>query len=160
MIAEDRAKPQTIHKLPSQWAANETVIPPKAQSVTGAAIAELLDSKPQDKNLLIQARRLYWRYLNDQFRDEYRAYKEVHKDSFPPYAPSAAQMDNMTQLAELLEDHDMVDELELGELYREMGQPLKARAKRAKVGEDDQKLCAMQLTLLKMGYQGPARFKY
>jgi hypothetical protein len=160
LIAEDKAKPQTILKLPSQWAANETVIPPKAQSVTAAAIAELLDSKPQDKNLLIQARRLYWRYLNDQFRDEYRAYKEVHKDSFPAYAPSAAQMDNMEQLATLLEDHDMIDELELGELYRELGQPLKARAKLAKVGDDDRKLCEMQLKLIEMGYQGPARFKY
>jgi hypothetical protein len=160
LIAEDKAKPQTVRKLPSQWAANETVIPPKAQSVTGSAIAELLGSKPQDKNLLIQARRLYWRHLNDQFRDEYRAYKVIHKDSFPPYAPRAAQMDNMEQLADLLEDHEMVDELELGELYREMGQPLKARAKLAKVGEDDQKLCTMQLSLIEMGYQGPARFKY
>ena len=123
LIAEDKAKPQTIHKSPFQWAANETVIPPKAQSVTGLAIAALLDSKPQDKNLLIQARRLYWRYLNNQFLDEYQAYREIHKDSFPAYAPSAAQMNNMEQLAELLEDHDMVDELELGELYREMGQP-------------------------------------
>ena len=160
LIAEDKAKPQTIRKPPSQWAANETVIPPKAQSVTGSAIAELLDSKPQDKNLLIQARRLYWRYLNDQFRDEYRTYRDTNKDSFLAYAPSATQMDNMTQLAELLEDHDMVDELELGELYREMGQPLKARAKLAKVGEDDRKLCDMQLTLLEMDYRGPARFKY
>ena len=160
LIAEDKAKPQTIRKLPSQWAANETFIPPKAKSLKGAAIAELLESKPQDKNLLIQARMLYWRHLNNQFRDEYRAYKEVHNDSFPPYAPSAAQMDNMVHLAELLEDHDMVDELELGELYREMGQPLKARAKLAKVGEEDQKLCTMQLKLIEMGYQGPARFKY
>ncbi len=150
LIAEDKAKPQTIHKPPYQWAAYETVIPPKAQSVTGAAIAELLEAEPQDKNLLIQARRLYWRYLNDQFRDEYRAHREIHKDSFPAYAPSAAQMDNMGQLAELLEDHDMVDELELGELYREMGRPLKARAKLAKVNEDDRKLCAIQLTLLEM----------
>jgi hypothetical protein len=39
LIAEDKAKPQTIRKLPSQWAANETVTPPKAQSVTGSAIA-------------------------------------------------------------------------------------------------------------------------
>jgi len=69
-------------------------------------------------------------------------------------------MDNMEHLAELLEGHDMVDELELGELYREMGQPLKARAKLAKVHEDDQKLFEMQLTLLEMGYQGPARFQY
>ena len=160
LIAEDKAKPQTIRKLPSQWAANETVIPPKAQSVTGAAIAKLLDSKPQHKNLLIQARMLYWRHLNDQFRDEYRAYKEVQKDSFPLYAPSATQMDNMQQLAALLEDHDMVDEFELGELYRELGQPLKARAKLAKVGEEDRKLCDMQLTLLEQGYSGPARFKY
>ena len=160
LIAEGKAKPQTIRKPPSQWAANETVIPPKAQSVTGAAIAELLDSKPKDKNLLIQARRLYWRHLNNQFRDEYRKYRDIHKDNFPAYAPSAAQMNNMTQLAELLEDHDMVDELELGELYREMGQPLKARAKLAKVGEDDRKLCDMQLTLLEQGYAGPARFRY
>ena len=160
LIAEDKAKPQTIRKLPTQWAANETVIPPKAQSVTGAAIAELLDSKPQNKNLLIQARRLYWRYLNNQFRDEYRAYREVHKDTFPAYAPSAAQMDNMEQLSALLEGHDMVDELELGELYREMGQPLKARAKLAKVGEDNRKLCEIQLSLLEMGYSGLARFHY
>jgi len=157
---EDKAKPQTIRKRPTQWAANETDIPPKAQSVTGSAIAKLLDSKPQDKNLLIQARRLYWRHLNDQFRDEYRTYKKIHKDSFPAYAPSEAQMDNMTQLAALLEDHDMVDELELGELYREMGQPLKARAKLAKVDEEDKKLCAMQLTLLEKGYSGPASFNY
>jgi len=160
LIAEDKAKPQTIRKLPTQWAANETIIPPKAQSLTGAAIAELLDSNPQDKNLLIQARRLYWRHLNNQFRDEYRTYRDIHKDSFPTYVPSAAQMDNMEQLAELLEDNDMVDELELGEQYREMGQPLKARAKLAKVGEDEQKLCAMQLTLLEMSYQGPAKFNY
>jgi len=160
LIAEGKAKSQTIRKLPTQWAANETVIPPKAQSVTGAAIAKLLESKPQDKNLLIQARRLYWRHLNNQFRDEYRAYKEVHKDSFPLYAPSAAQMDNMGHLAALLEDHDMVDELELGELYRELGQPLKARAKLAKVDEDDRKLCEMQLSLLEQGYAGPARFRF
>ena len=160
LIAEDKAKPQTTRKLPSQWAANETVIPPKAQSVTGLAIAELLDSKLQDKNLSIQARRLYWRHLNNQFRNEYREYRDIHKDSFPAYAPSAAQMDNMEQLAALLEDHDMVDELELGELYREIGQPLKARAKLAKVGKDDQKLCEMQMKLIEMGYQGPARFRY
>jgi hypothetical protein len=160
LIAENKAKPQTIRKLPSQWAANETVTPPKAQSVTGSAIAELLDSKPQDKNLLIQARRLYWRHLNDQFRYEYRAYRDIHKDSFPAYVPNAAQMENMEQLATLLEDHDMADELELGELYRELGQPLKARAKLAKVGEDDRKLCDLQLSLLEMGYQGPIRFKY
>ena len=160
LIAEDKAKPQTIRKLPTQWAANETVIPPKAQSVTGSAIAELLDSEPQDRNLSIQARRLYWRYLNNQFRDEYRAHREIHKDSFPAYTPSSAQMDNMEQLVALLEDHDMVDELELGELYRELGQPLKARAKLAKVDKDDQKLCAMQLSLLEKGYSGPARFQY
>jgi hypothetical protein len=160
LIAEDKAKSQTSLKLPSQWAANETVIPPKAKSVTGAAIAELLESKPQDKNLLIQAHRLYWRHLNNQFRDEYRTYRDIHKDSFPAYAPSAAQMDNMQQLAALLEEHDMVDELELGELYRELGQPLKARAKLTKVDEEDKKLCAMQLSLLEKGYSGPARFKH
>ena len=141
-------------------AANETDLPPKAQSVTGATIAELLDSKTQRKNLLIQACRLYWRHLNDQFRDEYRAHRDIHKDSFPPYAPSAAQMDNMEHLAELLEGHDMVDELELGELYREMGQPLKARAKLAKVDQDDRKLCEIQLSLIEMGYSGPARFRF
>lgn len=160
LIAEDKAKPQSILKPPSQWAANETVIPHKAQSVTGSAIAELLDSKPQDKNLLIQARRLYWRHLNNQFRNEYRAHRDINKDSFPAYAPSAAQMDNMEQLAVLLEDHDMVDELELGELYREMGQPLKARAKLAKVDDENIKLCEMQLKLLAIGYQGPARFTF
>jgi hypothetical protein len=160
LIAKDKAKPQTIRKLPNQWAANETVIPPKAQSVTGVAISELLDSNPKDKNLLIQARRLYWRHLNDQFRDKYRAYREIHTDSFPPYAPSAAQTDNMEHLVGLLEDHDMVDELELGELYREMGLPLKARAKLAKVDEDDRKLCDMQLSLIEMGYSGPARFRF
>ena len=44
-------------------------------------------------------------------------------------------MDKMTQLVALLGDHYMIDELDLGELYREMGQPLKARAKLAKAGE-------------------------
>ncbi len=66
----------------------------------------------------------------------------------------------MEHLAELLEEHDMVDELELGELYREMGQPLKARAKLAKVDEEDRKLCDMQMTLLELGCIGPARFNF
>ncbi len=66
----------------------------------------------------------------------------------------------MEQLATLLEDHDMADELELGELYREMGQPLKARAKLAKVDQDDRKLCEIQLSLIEMGYSGPARFRF
>jgi hypothetical protein len=69
-------------------------------------------------------------------------------------------MDKMTQLAALLVDHDMVDELELAELYREMGQPLKSRAKVAKVDEADRMLCGMQLSLIEKGYQGPARFNY
>jgi hypothetical protein len=69
-------------------------------------------------------------------------------------------MDNMEQLAALLEDHDMVDELELGELYREMGQPLKARAKLAKVGDEDKKLCVMQLNLIEHAFRGPARFRF
>jgi hypothetical protein len=42
----------------------------------------------------------------------------------------------------------------------EMGQPLKARAKLAKVGEEEKKLCSMQLTLLEKGYSGPARFRF
>lgn len=82
LIDEDKAKQQTIRKLPSQWTANETDIPPQAESVTGAAIANLLDSKSQDKNLLIQAHRLYWRHLNNQYRNEYRAYRYINKDSF------------------------------------------------------------------------------
>jgi len=53
-----------------------------------------------------------------------------------------------------------VDELELGALYRKVGQPLKARAKLAKVNKDDHKLCAMQLPLLEMGFRCPARLKY
>ena len=69
-------------------------------------------------------------------------------------------MATMTKLAALLEAHDMVDERELGELYREMGQPLKARAKLAKVDEGDQKVCAMQLTLLEKGYSRQATFNY
>jgi hypothetical protein len=48
-------------------------------------------------------------------------------------------MESMEQLAALLEDNDTVDELELGELYREMVQRLKPRAKLAKVGEDNHK---------------------
>jgi hypothetical protein len=102
LIAENKAKPQTIRKLPTQWAANELDLPPKAQSVTGAAIAKLLESKPQDKNLLIQARRLYWRHLNNQFRDEYRTYKEVHKDSFQHTHPARHRWTTWSNLRQCL----------------------------------------------------------
>lgn len=102
---------------------------------------------------------VHCRHLTDQFRDVYRACRDIHKDSFPAYTPSAAQMDNMAQLAALLEDHNMVDEFELGELYGELGQPLKARAKLAKVNEDDQKVCEMQLTLIEKGINAPVRFR-
>jgi len=141
-------------------AAEEALLPPAAIAVHDPELPEVIAQAQGDRAMLIVARRRYWRYLGDQFRDEYRQFKKDQKEGFPPYAPSAAQMDNMEQLAALLEGHEMVDELELGELYREMGQPLKARAKLAKVGEDDLKLCDMQLSLLEKGYSGPARFKY
>ena len=52
----------------------------------------------------------------------------------------------------------MVDEPELGELYREMGRTIKARAKLAKATEDAKKLCEIQITLIQIGYKNPARF--
>jgi hypothetical protein len=111
-----------------------TPIPPSPNGVEDSELLALiqyeLESEVANASLLETARRLYWRYLNQPFRDVYRAYREAHADevdekgyskTFPEYLPSVEQTRNMEQLAILLESAAEPSWLELAELYRELG---------------------------------------
>lgn len=95
-------------------------IPPVAEHVSDAELPQLLESNITDHSLLIVARRRYWRYLNDDYRNIYRSHKEKKFLTFPAYKPSTSQIDNMSQLKCILEDDHSSDQLEIIELYREL----------------------------------------
>ena len=81
----------------------------------------VFNQKNANTSLLIVARRRYWRFLNDPFREIYREHRKLHGESFPYYSPTDAQADNMIKLIELLDRPHSSNWVEIAELYRELG---------------------------------------
>ena len=77
-------------------------------------------TSPSDHSLILAARRRYWRYLNDPYREAYRLLRENDKSSFAPYAPTETQLTNMQQILDLINQGDEPNWFEVCELYREM----------------------------------------
>ncbi len=89
--------------------------------VQDSELSDLLVSEFLNTDVLIVARRRYWRYLNDEYRSIYRAYKKVHNGGYPMYIPTELQKENMLHLLKLLESQVKPDYLEIAELHRELG---------------------------------------
>jgi hypothetical protein len=81
---------------------------------------DIFKQSKTSRQLQIAARRRYWRYLNDPYRESYREQKNLDPESFPDYQPNSEQRENMNELADLLQKSS-TDLLEVSELYREMG---------------------------------------
>ena len=99
----------------------EQIKVPESKHVPDSSMPEVFNQKNANTSLLIVARRRYWRFLNDPFREIYREHRKLHGESFPYYAPTYVQTDNMNKLIELLDRPHSSNWVEIAELYRELG---------------------------------------
>lgn len=134
-------------------------IPPAAERVNDSELTQLLATNFTDRKLLITARRRYWRYLNDAYRDVYRAHKEHSPDTYPAYEPSTVQIDNMLRLILMLEEIPTSDSFEIVELHRELGEPEKALKVLSAIKDQTNIFARISYELIAAGISGPARYR-
>jgi hypothetical protein len=91
--------------------------PPAAKYIRDDQLQKLLEKKNKPA-IELRLRRMYWRYLNDNYRAAIRTLPPTEQ---PVFSPAATQTENMHILASLIESGDDMDVLELVELYRELG---------------------------------------
>ena len=105
----------------------EKKLPPHAVHVVDSELAEVISSPHLPIELEINARRRYWRYLNDGYRETYRQARQEDPKAIPSYAPTLQQRQNMERLLSLLDTHHTKDWTEMAELLRELGEPIAAK---------------------------------
>ncbi len=91
--------------------------PPAAKHIRDEQLQSLLTKKHKPA-IELRLRRLYWRYLNDDYR---ATIKTSTSEEQPVFTPTNSQTDNMRILAALIESADDMGVLELAELFRELG---------------------------------------
>jgi hypothetical protein len=74
------------------------------------------------ESLILAIRTLYWRYLNDPYRDTARRLIEKGRDPAVAFTASDLQIENMRALLVLLVKHRPEDVLMRAELHRELGE--------------------------------------
>ena len=137
----------------------EQIKVPESKHVPDSSMPEVFNQKNANTSLLIVARRRYWRFLNDPFRVIYREHRKLNGESFPDYAPTDVQADNMIKLIELLDRPYSSNWVEIAELSRELGSfdnAKKALNHYKGVGNNINNIVE-KLTYLKVAC--PARFK-
>ena len=72
--------------------------------------------------MILAIRTLYWRYLNDPYRDTARRLIEKGRDPAVAFTASDLQIENMRALLVLLVKHRPEDVLMCAELHRELGE--------------------------------------
>lgn len=151
-------------------------IPPTAPLVPDRALAALMCSALlTDRDVETVVRRRYWRLLNDNYRDEYRAFKDSQvRGTFafltrifgtrnspkvervkPLFKPTSEQEDNMIALLDLIQSQASTEWLEVAELHRELGEPAKALACLDNVTPDPRGFSEMQRNLIADGRREP-----
>lgn len=138
--------------------AEEKLIPPLVLGVTDAELSGIIMSKVYTAQVLFAVRLLYWRYLNDSFRETYRAHKESDPTSFPSFSPTSEQIENMEQLLPLWESTQPQDWLLSAELHRELGHPEKALECLNHVATEQQSVANMLKRMIAEGVRGPVRY--
>lgn len=94
--------------------------PPDELIVQDEELEALFASGCSNTDVLIVARRRYWRHLNDEYREVYRKHVGSDLEKYPEYKPSKLQQENMLNLLDLLSKQLTPDYLEIAELYREL----------------------------------------
>jgi hypothetical protein len=138
----------------------EQVKVPESKHVPDSSMPDVINQKNANTSLLIVARRRYWRFLNDPFREIYREHRKLNGESFPDYLPTDVQADNMIKLIELLQEPHSSNWLEIAELSRELGDFETANeALSIYKGAEINKLKDIVGRLIDMKVSTPARFK-
>jgi len=135
-------------------------MPIETHVVSESDLPVVIEKCEGKREILIEARRRLWRSMNDPFRKLYRQYKENNPDSYPPYAATYVQKENMLKLAYLLEESYSPNWLEVSELCREVGDMGAAREAFELSSKSDKKLAEVIDKLIFMNYSGPVRYSY
>ncbi len=144
-------------------------MPPHPKHVYDSELEDVIASNMADIHILNTARRLYWRYLNSPFREEYRAFRAAHTGevdadgnsaTFPDYFPTDKQLHNMEQLVLFQEASVTPDWLELAELRRELGDFAGATAALRKLVGEKQRLHYVVEKLVDRRVQGPVMYRF
>jgi hypothetical protein len=128
--------------------------------VSDSSMPDVFNQKNANTSLLIVARRRYWRFLNDPFREIYREHRKLNGESFPYYSPTDAQADNMIKLIELLDRPHSSDWVEIAELSRELGDFEVANSALTFDKGSDNKFKDVVGRLIDIKVASPARFKW
>jgi environmental stress-induced protein Ves len=129
-----------------------------ATQVKDTELESLLTSGTVDSEVEIVARRRYWQFLNDPFRETYRAARQTDTTSWPTYTPSDLQRENMNKLLNLLDAHHTQNWIEMAELLRELGEPMAAQKALKYIKKSQTQDAELQSQLIAQGAQGPVRF--
>jgi hypothetical protein len=128
--------------------------PPAAKHIRDDQLEALL-VKQYNPATELRLRRMYWRYLNDNYRAAVRTSEEQ-----PVFSPKTAQTDNMQKLAALIESDKDMDVLELAELYRELGDFDKAQTLLQLLPPDYEVEIKLQTRLIAERNQAPALIEW
>jgi hypothetical protein len=91
--------------------------------VADCALAGLLENASgYSPSLVLALRKLYWRYLNDPYRDKARKFHELGLNAGATFAPTELQLVNMRALLVLVYQHEPEDVVTLAELHRELSE--------------------------------------
>lgn len=132
---------------------------PDARPVADSMMPSVFKQQKANASILIVARRRYWRYLNDPFRDIYREHRKSFGEAFPRYQPSDEQADNMLELIQLLQMPHCSNWIELAELYRELGDFSASMDALATYRGSDKSLNLLIRYLIEFSILAPTRYR-
>jgi len=90
--------------------------------VPDAALAGLIAQGSQSNELMLALRTLYWRYLNNPYRDTARRFIEKGRDPTVAFKISDLQIENLRELLLLLAELRPDELVVRAELHRELGE--------------------------------------
>lgn len=134
---------------------------PRGQRVSDLDLASALATRSYTANAEIALRRRLWRAGNEPYRKAYRAIKRVQKNAFPSYELSVVARDNLIRLSEMLRDDSVGNAIELCEIYRALGDSVKADGALAQHSDDETevRMASLMRQLLKLCVSGPVRYQ-
>ena len=136
-------------------------VPPHTQFVKDQELDQVIHDCFGERDVLIVARRRFWRYLNDPFRDIYREHRNKDQTSYPLFEPTEIQVSNMLALLDLLlQTSEKSDPFEVIELFRELGKFNEAKSRLDQVENQNNVLFKVMSELIEEKTIGPARFRY
>ena len=130
--------------------------PPSPNYVRDDELQALLEKKHKPE-IELRLRRLYWRYMNNNYRTALKVSPTIKR---PVFTPTTDQTENMRILATLIESGDDMNVSELVEIYRELGEFDKAEVLLPLLPAGYETEAALQKELLAEKCQAPTLIKW